>query len=251
MALRRRIKGFIIVGSVVVAGLVLYAVGDTVIRNYAENRIAQEIQTNLPAGVTGDVSVSIGGLSAIGQFVIGRFDEVTLDAPKISVDGATGSVHIIAQGVPTNTQKTVGHITGTVDLSQEALNTLLKNSGATPGAEVELRDGDVSYSDSLDVFGLSVGYRATATPTAAGAYLVLTPTSAEVTSTAGNLDITGLVQKILGEQPLSICVASYLPVGLDLTDVNVTPDRAQITVESTTTRLRESELTTLGTCPSS
>lgn len=248
--LRRRTKVLLIAGGSVVALFVLFVIADVAIRSYAENRIAQEVQTNLPDNVTGDVTATIGGVSVLGQFLVGRFDEVTLDAPKLTVDGATGAVHIVATGVPTNTQKTVGHITGTVDLDQKALNTLLKANGAAPNAELELRDKDVSYSDSIDVLGLSVGYRATATPSAVGSYLVLTPTSVEITSSVGDLDLTGLVQQILGQQPVSICVASYLPEGLALTGVDVTPERLRVTVESGSLPLTEESLTTMGTCPS-
>ena len=61
MARRRRSIGWLVVGGMVVLGLVgAYFIVDTMLRTYAQNRVRQEIQANLPAGVAGDVAVSIG-----------------------------------------------------------------------------------------------------------------------------------------------------------------------------------------------
>ena len=57
--------------SRIVVLVVLFFVADGVVRAYAENRVAAEIEKNLPDDVKGDVSVHIGGASVIQQYLSG------------------------------------------------------------------------------------------------------------------------------------------------------------------------------------
>ncbi|MGO4104649.1 DUF2993 domain-containing protein [Leifsonia sp. YAF41] len=244
----RRNRVLIIVGASVVALIVLFFVADAIARNVAQSKVEQEISSNLPEGVTGDVNVAIGGFSVIGQFLAGNFEQVQLTSSNLAVNGATAVVDVVAKDVPTNTAKQIGSVTGTIDLDQKSLNTLLSQAVNVPDATLELRDGDVSYSGSIEVFGTSIGYTATAVPQAAGDTLYLTPTSAELTSSLGSLDVSGVVNLILGQKPVAICVAEYLPEGVTLTGVDVTPERLQITLASNTLSLSPDALNTLGSC---
>jgi len=245
----RRIRVLIIVALSVLALVVVYFIADAIARNYAENRVKQEISSNLPAGVTGDVDVAIGGFSVIGQFLAGNFEHVQLTSSNLAVNGATAAVDVVATDVPTNTAKQIGSVTGTVDLDQKSLNALLSKAVSVPDATVELRKGDVKYTGSIQVLGAPIGYTATAVPQAAGDTLYLTPTSAELTSALGSVDVSGVVKLILGQQPVAICVAEYLPKGVTLTGVDVTPERLQITLSSNTLSLSPDALSTLGSCP--
>ena len=155
---------------------------------------------------------------------------------------------MVATDVPTNTAKQIGSVTGTIDLDQKSLNTLLSKAVDVPDATLELRTGDVSYTGSITVLGASIGYTATAIPQAAGDTLYLTPTSAELTSGLGSLDVSGVVNRIVGQQPVAICVAEYLPKGVTLTGVDVTPQRLQVTLSSNTLSLSPDALSTLGSC---
>jgi hypothetical protein len=242
-----------LIALVVLVG-VFFAV-DAGLRSYAQNRVASEINTKLPAGVTGDVDVTIGGTSVIVQYLTGSFDRVELRAPALSVNDVPASVSIVATDVPTDTSAPIGHVDGTIDLDQAALNALLQTAlaeadadPAARNAEFELGTDEVTYAGELSVFGLSIGYQATATPSVTPEALVLTPTEAKVTSGAGSLDVSGLIDLVLGDQPIVSCVAGYLPQGVTLSDVNTTPARARITLESSTLTLTEQSLTTLGTC---
>src|SRR4051812_7049116 len=69
----------------IVALVVVFFVADAVVRSYAEGRVASEIEKNLPDTVDGDVSVHIGGVSVIQQYLSGSFDRVELDAAKLTV----------------------------------------------------------------------------------------------------------------------------------------------------------------------
>ena len=233
---------------------VFFAV-DAGLRGYAQNRIAGEIDAGLPAGVTGDVDVAIGGTSVIVQYLTGSFERVELTAPALSVNDVPASVSIVATGVPTDTSAPIGHVDGTIDLDQAALNSLLQTAlaeadadQAAQGAELTLGTNEITYTGELSVFGLSIGYQATATPSVTDDSLVLTPTDAQVASGAGSLDVSRLVDLALGSTPISLCVADYLPQGVTLSDVQTTPERARITLESSTLTLTEQSLTTLGSC---
>lgn len=259
MARRRRGRGLLIVGVLAVALVGVFFVADAVLRSYAQTRAQAEIAERLPANVTGDVTVAIGGFSVIGQYLTGRFEQVDLTAPELVIDGATAAVHIRATGVPVDTSQPIGQVDGTIDLDEAALNTLLKASqaqdaGATDGpvqagaTELKLGAAQVTYAGSISVFGFEIGYQATAEPSTTADSLVLTATGAEVSSGVGTLDASGLLNLLLGEEPVNICVAQYLPQGVTLTGVDVTAERARITLESSTLMLTEQSLTTLGTC---
>ena len=233
---------------------VFFAV-DAGLRIYAENRVESEIDAQLPDGVTGDVSVAIGGTSVIMQYLTGSFDRVDVTAPALTVNGVPASVSIRATGVPTDTKAPIGHVDGAIELGQGALNTLLQNALAEADAAPAARDADVTlgsneviYAGELSVFGLTIGYQATATPSVTADSLVLTPVDAKVTSGAGSLDVTGLIDQVLGDKPIAVCVAEYLPQGVTLSNVDTTPARARITLESSTLTLTEQSLTTLGSC---
>ncbi len=245
----RRIRVLIVVVLSVLALVVIFFIADAIARTYAENRVKQEITSSLPEGVTGTINVAIGGFSVIGQFLAGNFERVQLTSSNLTVSEATAVVDIVATDVPTNTAKQIGSVTGTIDLDQKSLNVLLSKAVSVPDATVELRQGDVKYTGSIQVLGASVGYTATAIPQAAGDTLYLTPTSAELTSALGALDVSGVINLILGQQPVAICVADYLPKGVAVTGVDVTPERLRITLASNTLSLSPDALNAVGSCP--
>jgi hypothetical protein len=256
---RRRGRGLIVVGVLAVALVGVFFVADVMLRNYAQDRAQAEIAERLPANVTGDVTVAIGGFSVIAQYLTGSFDQVDLTAPALTIDGATVAAKIRAAGVPVDTTQPIRQVDGTIDLDEAALNTLMQAgqgpvSGASDGpiqagaTELKLGSAEVTYGGSVSLFGFTVGYQATAAPTTTADSLVLTATGAELSSGVGSLDASGLLNLILGEKPLTICVAQYLPQGVTLTGVDVTAERARITLESSTLTLTEQSLTTLGAC---
>lgn len=253
MARKRRGVAALVISLALVAGLVVaFFIVDAGLRSYAEDRARTEIGNNLPDGATGDVDVSIGGVSVIAQYLAGSFDRVELDAPKFAIGGVPAAVRIVAAGVPVDRTKPVRDVTGTVDLGEASVNALLAAGGtttdSTTDAELTLGTGEVSYSGTFPLFDFELGYEATATPSASADSLLFTPTAAELTSGFGVLDLSRAIPLILGQDPLSICVAQYLPDGVTLTGVDVTPDRARVKLESSTLMLTRQSLTTLGSC---
>lgn len=250
MAAKRRGIAALVIASVLVIGLVVaFFIVDAGLRSYAEGRVEAEIADNLPEGATNDVNVSIGGLSVIAQYLSGSFDRVEVRAPKFAVNGAPAAVHIVASGVPVDRTKPIRDVQGTIDLGPDAVTALVAASGNTADAELTLGKGTVSYSGTFPVFGLDIGYRATAQPSTSPDSLLFTPTDAKLTSGIGTVDLSEVVPLILGEDPLAVCVASYLPDGVTLTGVDVTPDRARIKLKSSTLMLTRQSLTTMGSCP--
>ena len=247
---RRGLGAFIVVALVVLALVGVFFVVDGGLRSYAEGQVEQEIAANLPETVTGDVTVSIGGLSVIVQYLDGSFDRVALESEALTVEGVPASVHVVATDVPLESSEPVGDLRGIIDLEPAALSTLLARAlpSDAPDASVELGADEVSYSGSAEVLGFPIGYRASAIPTADTDALRLTLSGATVTSDAGSVDAGNLLTLGLGDQPVRICVAEYLPEGVTLAGVNVTPERARLTLQSSALTLTRESLTTLGSC---
>ena len=244
-----RRAGLIIFGVLIVMLVGAFFLVDAGARAFAQSQAEKQITDSLPASATGEVTVEIGGTSVIAQFIGGSFDEITLDAPNLLIDGVPASVHVVASRVPTSTALTIGNVEATLDFTPGALNALLAQSSTAPPAELTLGDGDATYTGDLDVAGFSVGYIATVEATAAKDSIVFTPASTELTTPAGNLDVSGVMDFVLdSQQSLGVCVAEYLPQGVEATAVDVTPERARITLESSTLSLGTQSLTTRGTC---
>ena len=226
--------------------VVVFFIADGVIRAYAEARVKSEIQKNLPDFVTADVSVHIGGTSVIAQYLSGSFDRVELDAPKLTVQNIPLSASVVASGVPVDLTKPVTDVAGTIRISQSSLNSLLHIPGAT--GDVTLGSGNLQYDGTTSVLGLQVGYRVTVEPTAAGGTILLRPTKADVTAGGGNLDLSQFLGTVLGSKPLSVCVAQYLPKGVQVDDVTVQPGVATIHLNAHDLVLSQATLATKGTC---
>jgi hypothetical protein len=246
---RRGLVGLIIVGVLAVLLVVAFFLVDSGVRAFAEGRAETEISDRMPASVSGDVNVSIGGTSVIAQFIVGSFDQIELTAPQLTIDGVPASVHVVAHDVSTNTAKAIGSLTATLDFEQEALNQLVQASGTAPAdAELVLGDGTVEYAASTKLFEFNVGYSATATASAAGDTLSFAPTEVTITSGVGDIDATPLVNLLLQQAPIGVCVAGYLPEGVDVTSVDISPERARVSLDSNSLRLTAQSLTTLGSC---
>jgi hypothetical protein len=88
-----------------------------------------------------------------------------------------------------------------------------------------------------------------ATPTTTADSLVLTPTDAELTTPAGSLELGGLLPLILGQPALTVCLVDSLPEGMAVTGVDVTPERARLSLDASSFLLTEESLSSRGTCP--
>ncbi|WP_426623496.1 DUF2993 domain-containing protein [Leifsonia sp. McL0607] len=233
------------VGSIVVV-LVLLVVADVITRAVTEQRVAAEIEKNLPSSVQADVQAHIGGFSVLAQFLEGSFESVELDAPHATVNGAPLSASIHATGVPVDFTKPIQSATGTLSISQESLNKLVTIPGAK--GDITLDDGVIGYDGTIDLLGLPVDYTVTATPEAAGDTVLLTPGKATVSAGSGNVNVTRLIQALTANGPFPVCAAQYLPDGVKVSDITVTPGHATVTLSASDFVMDEEFLHSKGSC---
>ena len=185
----------------------LVVVADVIVRNIAEARFAEEIEANLPDGVEGDVGVTIGGLSVIAQYLSGTMQQVELSAPELDVEGVPIAVDVVGQGVPVDLALPVEHLTATIEADAAAVNDLIDVQGIE--GELAFGDGTVGYTDSVRFLGFPIEFTVTARPTAAGDTVLLEPVGVDVAAGGGSIDVSGIVDRLLGDDPIPVCVAEH------------------------------------------
>lgn len=234
-----------VVGVVVVL-VGLFFVADAVVRQVVENTVAQQIQKELPPEVTAnDLTVKVDGFSAIAQYLSGRFDRVELTSHDVRVKGNTLSATIVGHGVPTDMSKPVDRIDGSMTIGEDAVNGLVDLPN---GTTVTLKQDEVGLKGTGQILGIDVGYTASATPTLQGGDTVtLTPQSVSVTAGGGSLDVTRFAKDLLPSQ-ISICVAQYLPEGVDVTGLTINDGSAHVAVSAKDFVLDDKTLQSKGSC---
>ena len=248
-ARRRRPRGLKLllgIGIPVVVIVALLVIADFAVRAYAEQRVSDEIEKSLPSDIQGQVHTHIGGFSVIQQYLSGTFQRVELDAPQVVVKGAPLSAKVVATGVPADFSKPIADATGTLSISQASLNKLVQIPGAT--GDITLNDGTIGYDGTIDLLGLPVGYTVTATPKAAGDQVLLTADKASLKTGAGNVNLDRLLQSLTSQGPFPVCAAQYLPQGVKVSDIKVTPGHATVTLTASDFVLDEKFLNSKGSC---
>jgi LmeA-like phospholipid-binding len=133
---RRRHRGLIALLVVIVLILVILGVGDQIARSYAQNRVAQQIQTS--AGMSAKPSVSIEGWPFLTQVASHDLKAVDIKADNVTTTGGKLPVSITAKatGVHVNSSfngATVDHINGQVSITYKSLDTYLGTAIGLPG----------------------------------------------------------------------------------------------------------------------
>jgi hypothetical protein len=242
---RRRGRGIVIalVVVIVLAGAVVVA--DILLRSYAERRAAAEISSSLADTVEGGIDVEIGGFSFLAQYLSGTFERVTLDAPDLSVDGVPVEAHVVADGVPSDLTTPVDTVSATLTLDQDAVNRVVEVPGS---ARLTLGDQSVGYDGSISFLGFDLDYLVTAAVSVSDDSVVLSPRAATLTSGSTVFDASGALDAVLDES-IPLCVANYLPQGVELKKLQVAPGSATVTLGAAGLLLDEAGLRTVGTCP--
>ncbi|SIO18792.1 LmeA family phospholipid-binding protein [Agromyces cerinus] len=244
--LSRAARIWIVVGVVLAVLVALVVVADIVARGIAEQRVAEEIEANLPDGVEGDVTVSIGGFSVIGQYLSGTMQHVELDAPDLTVEGAPIAVSVVAEGMPVDLEAPVDQLTATITADADSINQLITVAGVETG--LTLGDGTVGYEGRIEIFGLPITYQVTATPVAAGDSVLLEPEGVEVGAVGASIDVSGVIERLLGGDPLEICIADRLPEGVQLESIAVTSGAAAVRLQADGLVLDSASLEQKGSC---
>lgn len=238
---RRRVTGVFVALGVVVVLVVAFFIADALVRARAEEAIAQQITEDLPENVTANIDATISGFSVIGQYLTGSFESVSLDAPSVSVDGIPVSVSIVAHGVPADLTRPVQEISGTISVDEAALNQIVTIPGS--GA-LRLEQDAVTYDGSASLFGLTLGFTVSLEPIPSGDEVTFSIVDVAVTAGPTNLDLSSLVPTATP----TVCVAQYLPAGVQITDVTIAPSVATVTLTGHDLVLSEETLQTLGSC---
>lgn len=248
---RKRVRGWIVtlVILLIAAGLVIGGLflAESVTKGIATDAIAVAVETSLPASVDADVDVDIAGDWVLFQIFTGRLDRVTLTSDDAMVDGSPANFQLIATDVPLDLKQPVGNVDATVSLGPGSINELLTLPGNDP--EVALGDDTVSYADSASVLGFTLGYLVNATLSPNGTDVLATPVAATVTSDVGSLDVSGVIERILGAQPVRICLADRLPVGVTVSGIDLAPETATLSLTARDFTLNGESLRKRGTCP--
>lgn len=240
---------------VVLLAVVALAFGaDAALRSYAQSRMESEIAKALPAGVTAPgITVHVGGFSFIAQYLDGRFGQVEVDAPAITTDRGSVSATLEANDVQIDrsftTAPVLGSMHGTLHVSEAAVNALV--ALPDPTASIQLSAKTVTYLATAQVLGLPLSYSAAVRPVADGAMVRLYPESVNVTSGPVHFDVKSLLGGLFDGQPVNICVAPYLPDGLNIGDITIARSKAAISFDAQHFSLDPKTFSTHGTCPSS
>lgn len=239
-------RAWLIVGIVVAVLVALVVVADLVVRSLAQTAIEQGVEDALPDGVTGEVTASVGGVSVLAQLLTGRAEQVELRAPELVVQGTPIAVDVVARDVPLDRSQPVGRIDADIRLDQATLDAIAPAQGVV--GDLTLGDGVVGYTGTVDVLGFPVGYAATAEPEAGGDRILLRPVGAEVTAGGFALDVSGVVDAVLGRGPIEICVADRLPLGVRVEGIDVSSNDAVVHLGARDIVLDEANLARTGSC---
>ena len=234
-----------------VAVLVLVGVAflaESVARGVTEDAVAAAVEANLPSNVEGTVDADVAGDWVILQLLRGRMDEVTVSSDDVTFDGLpVDRIEVRASGVPIDLTSAVDSIEATATLDQAGVNELLTMPGNDP--ELVLGDGEVTYEDAARVFGFDVGYRVSATLEPDGTDVLLRQEAAELTSSVGNIDASRILDVLIGDEPLRLCAAGKLPVGVTISRILVTEGNGTLGLTADDFTLSGPSLRSTGECP--
>lgn len=225
---------------------------DAALRSYAQKRMEAEIEKALPAGVTAPgLTVTVRGFSFIAQYLDGRFGQVEVEAPAITTARGSVSATLQASDVRIDrsfrTPPVLGTVHGALHVSQDAVNSLV--SLPDPTASIALSAKTVTYSATAQVLGLPISYSAAVRPVADGAVVRLYPESVKVTSGPVHFDVKSLLGGVFDGDPISLCVAPYLPAGLRVGSIQIASSKASIDFEASDFSLDSPSFSTHSACP--
>lgn len=239
---------WIIAGGVVVLLAIGFVVGDSAVRANAERDLAQQIENGFPENVTGDVTAEIGGFSVIWQYLTGTVESIELHAPELAIDGNPIAVSIDAVGVPIDRSKPLSSVHGTVVASETSLNALVDLPDVN--GDFTLNDGLVGFDGTLEVLGFDLSYGVSASVEAAGDRVLLTPTAVQIGGgdNSDGLDLSGLANGLIGDDPIEVCTAQYLPDGLQVSNVDIDGREIELTLAASDLLIGDDPLNQRGAC---
>lgn len=245
---RRGLRWLVAIVILVVLLVVAALIADIAIRAYAEDRVASEIEQQLPPGVEGEVAVEIGGFSVVQQYLAGRFDEVGLRAPELTIDGYPVAASVDLAGVPVEggaVEGAIESVAGTVDIPQETVAGLIASRGVV--GDITLGDDSLQYRTSTEVLGQELGFQVITRPVLDAGRIVFRAESAQIDGAGLEFDATQLLD-LVAPEGLSVCVAQYLPEAIELRSVEIVGSEAIVDLTATDLLIDEASLARTGVC---
>jgi hypothetical protein len=233
----------LLVGGVVVA--------DVVARQLVGNYVSEKVHEALSLDPAEPVEVTIGGTSMLAQLISGRIERVDVSVDSVTIGDLTGSVTVQADGIPTDTSKTVDAVAIELHVSEADVQKATKAlSGATVDSVIFV-GGELQLSSTLSFFGLSVDIGLTVDPTVRDGVIDFTPTGVSLngatTSTESLAQTFGPLAAPLTASR-SVCVAQWLPKDLSLTSVTIVGKELVVAIDGSAVRLDDAALQELGSC---
>lgn len=248
-AARRRTRPGIIAAIIVIAVVVLLVVVEIVARVLVGRITAQEVEQQLPDGLSADVSAAATGTCITCELLGGSLSGIHVTSDDVTFGDVTGAASVDTHDVKLGSPITVGSLNGSIGIDEDELNALLQEVAAQSGIEIhsiELRDDGISYGTEVEVFGETVGLSVVANlePRSGGRLRVV---AEEVSITSG----LGSAQVELDADRFSfeMCLAEHLPAEVQLTSVQPSAQHVDISFRSTSAiPLDDTAFAELGSC---
>lgn len=245
-----------LIGTVVLLGLLVvgFFVADELVRQYATGYVKERIAEVLKLDPGTPVDVDLGEGSVLLQAASGALNEVNVAVPSVQFGDLTGSAQIRATGVPIDSAQPVETLRITVTVTETNVRKL---AGFLSGIElksIELEDGLIVVGTELNVVFFTVPVTVALAPSASDGGISFEPTTLTLnnqTVSVDDLRTNPLVGALAGQLLASrtVCVASYLPKALIISDVDVVATNLVVQISGDGVALSDPGLATFGTCP--
>lgn len=241
-----------ILALLIVAGLAVGAwfAGEWIARDIVTTTIRDQVVTQLALPADQEVDVVVDG-TVLPQLIRGSLDDVTISSDDVALEAFVGDVTVRAQDIPLRDGSAAGAASATVVLDLEQLRTLLSTIEELPVESVGLAEPDVTMTTELSLFGAAIPIGIALTPSAVDGDIVLSPASLQLAGgeiTADQLSdrFGGFADAVLRDY--TICIAQYIPAGVELTSIAVTGDRVVAELDVDGGIVSDTALQEMGVC---
>lgn len=247
------IVALVILGVLLILGVVAFVVADLVAKSYARDYVRAQVIKVLQLPEDSRVDVDLGGGSILLQALAGRVQTVDVDVPDVTLGTLSGDLSLHGEGVPLDSTAPVETLGIEFGIGADDLAAL---GGGGDQAPVYAFDGDdVTLSSEFELFGATVPWGLSLTPSAESGDLVLTPTSLTLgdqtfeAADAGDSFWGQIVGALL--QPQTLCLKSSVPQALTLTEASVENEQVLLRFDGSGQALGGEAFQAPGTCPAS
>ncbi|MFP7832899.1 LmeA family phospholipid-binding protein [Marisediminicola sp. LYQ134] len=249
---RRRRRGLIALLVVVVVLVAAVIAADVVARSLIASQIESSVRSSLEVDESVAIDADVEGFSALQQLAVGDLERVVVTTDRVDLGGLVGSARIVAEGVPIDTSQPVDTVDAVITTDEAAVAALTATLTTLPVDSVEIGDGEILVSATIDVFGLEIPLGLGLVPGASDGAIDFTPTTVSVNGGVVGLAEVGQLFGAAADgltETRSFCIAASLPESVVLDDVTVGDGVVDLALTADGVVLTEDALATTGTCP--